>query len=232
MWWTKAIVVLAIAYFIGGIPFGYILVKLKTGHDVRRIQSGRTGTTNALRAAGVTVGVLTVVLDITKGYVAVWLARQMFPNQPWLHVLAGLLMIIGHNYPLVMVEHERGKPKIKGGAGGAPSVGGAMGLWLPIVLIQVPLGALLLLGVGYASVATMSMPVIAMIVFAARAARGLSPWAYVWYGALAEVLLLWALRPNIKRLMDGNERMVGLRAWLKKKRAEQQKRREKGNPPD
>ncbi len=218
MWWIKAIAILAIAYFIGGIPFGYIFVKLKTGRDVRAIQSGRTGTTNAMRAAGALVGVLTVVMDITKGYVAVWLAREIFPFRPWLHVLAGLLMIIGHNYPLVMVEREEGKPKIKGGAGGAPSVGAAMGLWWPVVLIQVPIGALLLLGVGYASVATMSMPIIATVVFAFRASRGLAPWAYVWYGLLAEALLLWALRPNIKRLIEGNERIVGLRAWLKKKR--------------
>ncbi len=220
MFWLRVLMVLAVAYFIGAIPFGYIFVKIKTGRDVRQIQSGRTGTTNAMRAAGVWVGVATVVLDILKGMVAVWLAREIFPAFPWVHVAAPLAMILGHNYSLVMVEHnEKGRPVLKGGAGGAPSVGGAMGLWWPVALIQIPLGAVILLGVGYASVATMSMPLIATIVFAWRAARGLGPWVYVAYGLLAEGLLLYSLRPNIKRLIAGEERVVGLRVWLAKRKA-------------
>ncbi len=220
MLWLKIVMVLAVAYFIGAIPFGYIFVKMKTGRDVRQIQSGRTGTTNAMRAAGVWVGVATVVMDILKGVVAVWLAREIFPALAWVHVAAPLAMIVGHNYSLVMVEHnEKGKPVLKGGAGGAPSVGGAIGLWWPVALIQIPVGAVILLGVGYASVATMSMPLIAAAVFAWRAAHGLGPWVYVAYGLLAEVLLVYSLRPNIKRLLNGEERVVGLRVWLAKRKA-------------
>jgi len=217
MVWLKALGMLAVAYMIGSVPFGYIFVKMKTGRDVRKIQSGRTGTTNAMRAAGVWVGAATVVMDILKGMLAVWVAKEVFPAQPWMHVAAPLVMIIGHNYSLVMVEHnEKGKPVLKGGAGGAPSVGGAMGLWWPVALIQIPVGAVILLGVGYASVATMSVPLIAAVVFAWRAARGLGPWVYVAYGLLAEVLLLYSLRPNIKRLLRGEERVVGLRVWLRR----------------
>ena len=224
MFWLKILMVLGVAYFIGAIPFGYIFVKIKTGRDVRQIQSGRTGTTNAMRAAGVWVGVATVVMDILKGVIAVWLAREIFPAQSWVHAAAPLVMILGHNYSLVMVEHnEKGRPVLKGGAGGAPSVGGAIGLWWPVALIQIPLGAVILLGVGYASVATMSMPLIATIVFAWRAARGLGPWAYVAYGLLAEALLLYSLRPNIKRLIAGEERVVGLRVWLAQHKARRHK---------
>ncbi len=222
MVWLKAIGVLATAYFIGSIPFGYIFVKMKTGRDVRQLHSGRTGTTNAMRAAGVWVGLGTVIMDITKGLLAVWLAREIFPQTPWMHVLAPIAMIIGHNYSLVMVErNEKGRPVLHGGAGGAPSVGGAMGLWWPVALIQIPVGAVILLGVGYASVATMSMPLIAAAVFAWRALHGLGPWEYVAYGLLAEILLLWSLRPNIKRLMAGEERIVGVRAWWRKRQAAQ-----------
>ena len=216
MWWTKAIAILAIAYFIGGIPFGYIFVKLKTGRDVRAIQSGRTGTTNAMRAAGALVGVLTVVMDITKGYVAVWLAREIFPFKPWLHVLAGLLMIIGHNYPLVMVEREEGRPRSKGGREGRSERGRGNGLMVAGCLHSsadrrtFPVGGWLRLGC-HNEYARNCHRGVCLLGFSRPA-----PWAYVWYGLLAEVLLLWALWPNIKRLIAGNERIGGLRAWLKK----------------
>lgn len=215
----QTLALLFVSYFIGAIPFGYIFVKIKTGRDVRELHSGRTGTTNALRAAGFGAGLATVVMDIIKGMVVVWLARQIFPQQPWLHVAAPLLMIVGHNYSLVMVERNaNGRPVLRGGAGGAPSVGGAMGLWWPVALIQIPVGAVILLGVGYASVATMSVPLIATAAFAWRAARGLAPWPYVAYGLVAEALLLWSLRPNIKRLLAGEERVVGWRVWRRKRR--------------
>ncbi len=58
----------------------------------------------------------------------------------------------------------------------------------------------------------MSIPLIAVIVFAIRASLGLSPWVYVLYGVFAEIVLVWALRPNIKRLINGTERLVGWRA--------------------
>ena len=221
MTWVNVLGVLFVSYLVGATPFGYILVKLKTGHDVRKLHSGRTGTTNAMRAGGVWVGLLTVIMDILKGVISVWLAKGFFPNAPWMHVAAPIAMIIGHNYPLVMAEKdETGKPIIKGGAGGAPSVGGAIGLWWPVALIQIPVGAIILLGVGYASVATMSVPLIAAVVFAWRAARGLGPWAYVAYALIAEGILLWSLRPNIKRLLAGQERVVGLRVWLGKHKSE------------
>ncbi|MEJ2759236.1 MAG: glycerol-3-phosphate acyltransferase [Anaerolineales bacterium] len=68
-----------VAYLIGSIPFGYLIVKLSTGKDIRTIQSGRTGTTNSMRAAGFFAGLATIILDVTKGAVAVVLARQLPP---------------------------------------------------------------------------------------------------------------------------------------------------------
>ena len=74
------------------------------------------------------------------------------------------------------------------------------------------MGAVILFGVGYASLTTISIPFIAIIVFSIRAYKGLSPVVYVMYGVLAELILLWALRPNIKRLLNGTERVIGWRA--------------------
>ena len=66
------LVALVVAYLIGGIPFGYLLVRLKTGEDVRSMGSGNIGATNVLRTSGRTVAVATLLLDLAKGFVAVW----------------------------------------------------------------------------------------------------------------------------------------------------------------
>ncbi|MBI5828526.1 MAG: glycerol-3-phosphate acyltransferase, partial [Chloroflexi bacterium] len=106
----------------------------------------------------------------------------------------------------------RTRLRFHGGAGGAPSVGGAIGLWVWSVAVILPLGAVVLFGIGYASVATMSVGLVATLVFAVRAAYFGAPWEYVLFGLLTFVLQVWALRPNITRLMNGTERMIGWRA--------------------
>ena len=77
------LLVVAIAYLMGGIPFGYLLVKLTTGADVRRAGSGNIGATNVLRTTGRAAGVATLLLDIGKGYLAVWLAGRVTEQNPW-----------------------------------------------------------------------------------------------------------------------------------------------------
>jgi len=208
----SAIGVLIASYFIGSIPMGLISVKVVTGKDIRDIQSGRTGGTNAMRAAGFGVGLFTAIADIAKGAATVWLARYFSVNI-WVEILAPTIAILGHNYSIYLITRdENGRIKWRGGAGGAPSLGGAVGFWWPIFFILVPMGALILFGFGYASVTTMSLPIIASLIFAYRAWLGHSPWHYVLYGLFAEVLLIWALRPNLKRLRNGTERLVGWRA--------------------
>lgn len=213
------IAAVALSYVIGSIPFGLLIVKLKTGKDIREVESGRTGGTNALRAAGFWAGLATALLDILKGAVAVWLARWLTPDHFLVHMLAPLAAILGHNYSIFLVERdENGRIiRLRGGAGGAPSVGGAMGLYLPSIAIILPLGVLTFFTIGIASVTTMAVALFAIIVFAYYASQGILPWDYVWYGVGAELLLMWALRPNLKKLIEGNERVVGitLHGWLK-----------------
>jgi len=218
--------VLLLAYIIGSIPFGLLIVKLKTGKDIRTVESGRTGGTNAMRVAGLGVGLLTVFMDILKSASTVWLAQAFLPDAHLLHALAPIMAIIGHNYSIFLPErNEQGKVvRLRGGAGGASSVGGAFGLWGPSILIIVPLGALVFFTVGIASITTMSVAFFAIIIFAVRAWLGLTPWVYVLYGVLAEILLIWALRPNLKSLFAGNERIVrqSLHGWIKAKREKQE----------
>ncbi|NOT06076.1 MAG: glycerol-3-phosphate acyltransferase [Anaerolineales bacterium] len=212
--------IIILAYIFGSIPFGLLIVKLKTGKDIREVESGRTGGTNAMRAAGFWAGFATALLDILKGAVSVWVAQWLAPDNQWVHVLAPIAAILGHNYSIFLAEHDgNGKFRLRGGAGGAPSVGGAMGLWPASILIILPLGMLTFFTIGIASITTMAVGLFAIIVFAIRAFQG-GPWIYVWYGVGAEVLLIWALRPNLKKLIQGNERVVkySLNGWLKARR--------------
>ena len=213
--------VLLISYLLGSIPTGMIIVKVFAGKDIRQVASGRTGGTNAMRAAGFWAGLGTATLDLLKSAAAVWIALAVAPGNPWLHVFAPLAAILGHNYSVFMLERgEYGQLRLRGGAGGAPASGGAIGLWPFSIFIIVPVGALILYFVGYASLATLSIGLIAIVIFAVRAWFGASPWQYIFYGVFAEILLIWALKPNIQRLVNGTERLVGFRAHKKKRRME------------
>ena len=213
-----AIGVVVIGYLIGSIPFGLLIVKSKTGKDIRTIESGRTGGTNAVRAAGFGAGLLTAILDILKGAASVWLAQMILPENHLIHVLAPLAAILGHNYSVFLINRdENGKLRFHGGAGGAPALGGAMGLWLPMFPIVLAAGALIWFTLGIASVTTMAIGLVVTIVFAIYSRLGVLEPINIWYGVIAEFLLMWALRPNIKKLLTGKERVVkfSLNGWLK-----------------
>ncbi len=215
------VVAVVLGYILGSIPFGLVIVKLKTGKDIRMVESGRTGGTNAARAAGFWAGLLTAIMDILKGAVAVWTAQWLDPANHVVHILAPIFAILGHNYSFFLLERdENGKLKFRGGAGGAPALGGAMGLWLPMFPIAFGIGALIWFGIGIASLTTMGVGLVVIVIFSIRASLGLQESIDIWYGILAEFLLIWALRPNIKKLLAGNERVVSmsLNGWLRARR--------------
>jgi glycerol-3-phosphate acyltransferase PlsY len=99
---------LLLAYLLGAIPFGYLLVKWKTGADVRSTGSGNTGATNVLRTAGKVVGMVTLLLDIGKGYAAVWIAGRLTEGSVVWMSAAALAVMAGHAYP-VFLKFEGGK---------------------------------------------------------------------------------------------------------------------------
>ncbi len=205
--WLLFVGVLGCAYLLGSIPFGFLLVKLFTGEDVRQKGSGRTGGTNTWRVAGRLPGVATTVLDGFKAAFGVWLAQGVLPDGPmryWGMALAGVCAILGHNYPIFL--------RFKGGAGGAACVGGAVGLWAPSILIVLPIALVVWWGIGYASLATLSVSIIITLLFVGRAFFWHTPWEFIFYGVGAFVLLSWALRPNFQRLLRGEERKFDPRA--------------------
>ncbi|MBI9048529.1 MAG: glycerol-3-phosphate acyltransferase [Anaerolineaceae bacterium] len=219
----KILIVLFSAYIIGSIPFGLLVVRLLSGKDIRQIESGRTGGTNAMRAAGFLSGLVTMIFDALKGTFAIWLVQELVPLEApaiyWLQITAGILAIIGHNYSLFLIERDsNGKAHFRGGAGGATTLGGAIGLWPLSLAIILPMSILVFVFIGYASVTTMGIAFLTTMVFLYRAIIGASPWAYVLFGVIAEILLIIALKPNIQRLKEGKERLVGLRAYILKKK--------------
>jgi len=125
------LVAIVIAYLLGGIPFGFLLVKLTRGTDVRESGSGNIGATNVLRTSGPAVGVATLLLDIAKGYLAVWLAAELTGGAPEWTSLAALAVMAGHAYPVFL--------KFQGGKAVATFVGAFA------YLTPLPLAAVLLL---------------------------------------------------------------------------------------
>ncbi|NCF65339.1 MAG: acyl-phosphate glycerol 3-phosphate acyltransferase [Chloroflexi bacterium] len=206
-----------IGYLLGAIPFGFLFVKLTKGIDLRDVGSGRTGGTNSLRAAGLGVGFLTFVMDIVKGSAAVLVTKAILGDMlapaylPWAEAAAGVMAVVGHNWSVFL--------KFGGGAGTGPNVGWAMAVWWPVAVITCIVGGILLLGVGMASVASLAIAALIPIVFATRYFMGVDPSAaYMVGGLITAAIVTWALRPNIKRLLAGEERLVGPAAKRKEKK--------------
>jgi glycerol-3-phosphate acyltransferase PlsY len=208
--------VLILAYIIGSIPSGLLIVKLTTGKDIRAVASGRTGGTNAMRAAGPIAGAATGIMDLLKGAAAVWLALLLMPDAIWLRVFAPFMAVLGHNYSIFLTERdERGRLRLRGGAGTGPNVGAAMAFWLPFGLVALPLIGFFVFIVGYASLASIAAGFAVIITFYIRAVYYNSPIEYSVYGVLTTLLIIFGLLPNIRRLLNGTERRVGVFAKMK-----------------
>lgn len=124
---TPTLVLIA-AYLLGGVPFGYLLVRLKTGQDVRDMGSGNIGATNVLRTTGRAFGILTLLLDIAKGWFAVWMTGRLVNNDPAWMAAAGVAVVLGHAFPIFV--------KFQGGKAVASFVGVALAL-APLALLAV-----------------------------------------------------------------------------------------------
>ncbi len=124
---------LLLAYLLGSIPFGYLIVKLKSGADIRQTGSGGTGATNVSRKAGKSAGIFTLLLDALKGAAAVVLARWLTGDEgtSWVVAGAAVLAVIGHCFP-VWLGFRAGK-----------GVATGLGVFLAITPIAVLLSALI-----------------------------------------------------------------------------------------
>ena len=189
----------AVAYLLGSIPFGFLVGRL-WGVNVLEKGSHRTGGTNVLRAAGLIPAGLTVVLDFGKGALAVWLAGQI-SGYPAVEVLAGVAVILGHNYSIFLRFH--------GGAGVATSLGALAAIYLPAAAALMVLLLLIVAITRYASLGSLIIITLMPLVLLALGVTGILSLTYVAYGLLAWVIIVYAHRPNIRRLIQGTERRIG-----------------------
>jgi glycerol-3-phosphate acyltransferase PlsY len=202
-----SIAITLIGYLIGSIPMGYLVIKIFKRQDITQIGSGRTGGTNAMRAGGLWLGAVTGILDFLKGFTAIWIARWLLPDSIWPQVLAGVAAVIGHNWSIWLYLITR---RLDAGAGTGPNLGAAMAIWPPVALVVIPLILFFVFIVGYASLASIVAAIAIVVILFLRAAYVGTPWQYGIYGILTLLVVMWALRPNLKRLIEGTERRVGL----------------------
>lgn len=193
-------IVLITAYFLGSIPFGYLIVRARAGADIRETGSGGTGATNVSRRAGKGAGVLTLILDALKGVAAILIGRLILGESFGAITGAAILVIIGHMFPIWL--------GFRGGKGVATGVG--------VFLVLAPL-AVLAAGVIFLAIVLLTRYV---SLGSITAATTIPLFVWLQHGLILPVpnlgatmgaavvsasLIIFAHRSNIQRLLEGTE---------------------------
>lgn len=195
----ELLAVAIIAYLIGSIPTGYIIVKAKTGQDIRTVGSGSTGATNVKRVLGKNYFFLVMLLDALKGAFPVVLAKLFATvglSLGLAPVIAAVAVIIGHSKSIFL--------QFKGGKSVASGVGTILALnWIVGLIIALVWGV-----ITYATKYVSVGSIIALIISPFVMYFLHAPIAYVAYCALGAIYIVYLHRENIKRLINGNENKV------------------------
>ncbi|MEW5717188.1 MAG: glycerol-3-phosphate acyltransferase, partial [Chloroflexota bacterium] len=180
-----------IGYLLGAFPTGYFIGRL-WNIDVRRHGSGRTGGSNVLRTVGWGAFALTVVGDVLKGMLPVFLARFIFPDARDAHAFAVVGALLGHNWSIFIMLLAKPDPNLtfappplgwiqrivkqgRGGAGVATSAAAMLALFPPIVLVLIAPIILILIVVRYSSVASLTTAIVSPFVMLFFVLRGDAP---------------------------------------------------------
>ena len=200
------VAVVALAYLLGSIPFGYLLVRLRGGGDVRETGSGGTGATNVTRRAGKGVGLLTLLLDALKGMAAVLVARAVLgASSEWWVCAAAVAAVLGHVFPVWL--------RFRGGKGVATGLG--------VFLVLAPLATLCALVVfvavvwlwRFVSLGSITAAAVLPLAVWALSSAGLSDRVAPPVLAVAvtgAALIVYMHRANIGRLFRGEESKLKL----------------------
>lgn len=187
------LLVAALGYLLGSIPFGVILTRLGGAGDLRSIGSGNIGATNVLRTGRKGLAAATLLLDLAKGAIAVIAAQYLSASDA---PLAGACAMLGHLYPVWL--------GFRGGKGVATLMGVVTALFWPIGLVYGVLwiGALVIVRISSLAgmLAAVSVPVSAIV---------FGRWDLVPLSVAMTALVLWRHRDNIGRLMRGQEPRIG-----------------------
>ena len=195
----ELLMVVILAYVIGSIPTGYIIVKLFTGQDIRTIGSGSTGATNVKRVMGKKWFFIVMILDAIKGALPVILAKVFataFVNIGLLPVLAAVAVILGQSKSIFL--------KFTGGKSVASGVGTILALNWHVGLIIAAVWAVITYFSKYVSLGS----IIALAISPFLMWYFAMPVAYVCYCALGAIYIIYLHRENIGRLIRGEENKV------------------------
>jgi acyl phosphate:glycerol-3-phosphate acyltransferase len=192
-----------VAYLLGSIPFGLLIVRASGGGDIRKTGSGNIGAANVARNAGALAGILTLLFDAAKGYLAVWLAARWSEDSIRWMVAAAVMAVIGHMFPIWL------------GFLGGKGVATGLGVFLPICPQAAGLAVVLWLLVvafwRYSSLgsifAAVALPLFVYVLYAPRHAP---PGSLAWGTVAISFFILIKHRSNIERLIAGKENKLNL----------------------
>jgi glycerol-3-phosphate acyltransferase PlsY len=188
-WWIWVILIIG-GYLLGSIPTGYLLVRATKGIDIRKIGSGNVGTTNSARAAGKTTGLLVFIADTLKGFIPTLIGSMFSPE---LAIAAGTAAFLGHLWPVWL--------NFSGGKGVATLLGVALVFYPLTALASFASWSILLLVIGYVSIAsclaTLIMPILTLIIY---------DDVLISAAIAAMVVLVWIRHiSNFRNIMAGTE---------------------------
>jgi acyl phosphate:glycerol-3-phosphate acyltransferase len=199
---------LLIAYLLGSIPFGYLIVRLKSGADIRETGSGATGATNVMRKSGKAAGIVTLALDAAKGFIAVSIARWLTSGDPHSETIAALsavFAVVGHCFPVWL--------KFRAGKGVATGLGVFLAIVPWSVLAASVVFVLIVWRTRYVSLGSIGAAIFVPL------------WTAIQHMAIAPVedfgqvmkalcavsgVIIWKHSENIKRLLAGTENKLGM----------------------
>jgi glycerol-3-phosphate acyltransferase PlsY len=180
-------------YFLGSIPFGYLLVRAFRGADVRTTGSGNIGATNVARTSPL-LGLLTLVLDVLKGMAAVGIALALWPDTRTIAFVAALAAVTGHICPVWL--------RFRGGKGVATGLGSFVLLTPKAVLLAMAVFVIMLAAFRFVSLASVtaavSLPLFTLILREGQSAQ-------IIMVAIGSALIILKHRPNMQRLLAGTE---------------------------
>lgn len=208
------LLIITLSYVIGSFPTAYIVGRLN-GFNIFNIGSGNMGTTNVLRSMGLGWGALVFVVDIAKGVLAVWLARQIAPDtaQASASAVSAVAVVSGHNWSFIASLISG---SIRGGKGAA-TAGGTWLIIMPAFVMAVPLIilALVIATTRYMSLGVLTSTFVCGLILLALVLTNQMDPAYLIY-ALVGLMVFYRHRDNIRRLLAGNERRLGDRVEVQK----------------
>lgn len=187
------------AYLMGGLPFGYWLVRLSRGQDIRTMGSGNIGATNVFRSSGRGAGVLVLLLDICKGFLAVWLTALLTHGNLLALGWGAVAVMLGHCYPVFL--HFRG----------GKAVACFIGAFLYIAPLALACSAVVFI-LAVALSKYISLGSIAGALVFPLAVWLVGPRPFIFSASIAAaVIIIYRHKANIERLINGSEHVFSLR---------------------